>query len=113
MADSNGTGAGGQTRDNYTIGPLSREGSEPRLDQRSTELADCNTIPTWPPSPTDAHAWERVIRERPDLAPALTKKAEPQFRGMVDGRSHRVDELKALGNGVVPAVVALFLRRLQ
>ena len=71
------------------------------------------TIPTWPPSPSDAHAWERVIRERPDLAPALTKKAESQFRGMVDGRSHRVDELKALGNGVVPAVVALFLRRLQ
>ena len=71
------------------------------------------TIPTWPPSPTDAHAWERVIRERPDLAPALTKKAESHFRVLVDGRSHRVDELTALGNGVVPAVVARFLRRLQ
>ena len=90
-----------------------RESDSSASRSTGTELADCNTIPTWPPSPTDAHAWERVIRERPDLAPALTKKAESHFRGMVDGRSHRVDELKALGNGVVPAVVALFLRRLQ
>jgi hypothetical protein len=29
---------------------------------------------------------------------------------MDNGRSHRVDELKALGNGIVPAVVAEFLR---
>ena len=70
------------------------------------------TIPTWPPSPSDAHAWERVIRERPDLAPALSKEAESQFRRMDNGRSHRVDELKALGNGIVPAVVAEFLRRI-
>ena len=71
------------------------------------------TIPTWPPGPSQSDEWGRVLTDRPDLAPALTKKAESQFRGMVDGRSHRVDELKALGNGVVPAVVALFLRRLQ
>ena len=69
------------------------------------------TIPAWPPSPSDAHAWERVIRERPELAPALRKKAEQQICGMDNGRSHRVDELKALGNGIVPAVVAEFLRR--
>ena len=103
LADSEGRQSGESQTGNWG------EGAE----RGSTELADCNTISTWPPSPTDAHAWERVIRERPDLAPALTKKAESQFRGVVDGRSHRVDELKALGNGVVPAVVALFLRRLQ
>ena len=66
-------------------------------------------IPVWPPSPSDTDGWERVIRERPDLSPALTKEAEPQFRGVVDGRSNRVDELKALGNGIVPSVVAEFL----
>ena len=69
-------------------------------------------IPSWPPGPSQSDEWGRILTERPDLAPALTKKAESQFRGMVDGRTHRVDELKALGNGVVPAVVALFLRRL-
>ena len=69
------------------------------------------SIPIWPPSPNDTDGWEQLIRERPDLAPALTKEAESQFRGVVDGRSRRVDELKALGNGLVPAVLAEFLQR--
>jgi len=68
---------------------------------------------TWPPGPSQSDERGRILAERPYLAPALTKDALAQFRGMVDGRSYRVDELKALGNGVVPAVVALFLRRLQ
>jgi DNA (cytosine-5)-methyltransferase 1 len=139
MADSDGTGAGGQTRDNYTIGSLSREGSEPRLDQRGDSLGYSNinavqgmeqgtqqseyqrqvglpsgeaSIPTWPPSPSDADGWAEILMERPDLAPAATKEVESQFRGVADGRSHRVDELKALGNGLVPSVVAEFLRRI-
>jgi DNA (cytosine-5)-methyltransferase 1 len=68
-------------------------------------------IPVWPPSPNDTDGWEWVIRERPDLSPALTKEAESQFRGVDDGRSRRVDELKALGNGIVPTVLAEFLQR--
>ena len=68
-------------------------------------------IPVWPPSPGDADAWERVLRERPDLVPAVTKEAEREHGFLVDGRSHRVDELKALGNGIVPAVATEFLRR--
>ena len=71
------------------------------------------TIPVWPPGPSDGDGWAELIERRPDLAPALTKEAESQFRGVDDGRSHRVDELKALGNGVVPAVVAAFLRRVE
>jgi DNA (cytosine-5)-methyltransferase 1 len=81
---------------------------------------DMGDIPIWPPSPSDAHAWERVIRERPDLAPALSKEAESQFRGMVNGSSDRLDRppandrvnrLKVLGNGIVPQALAEFLRR--
>ena len=68
-------------------------------------------IPAWPPGPNQSDEWRRILTERPDLAPALTKEAEPQFRGVVDGRSNRVDELKALGNGIVPAVLAEFLHR--
>jgi DNA (cytosine-5)-methyltransferase 1 len=67
------------------------------------------SIPTWPPSPSDADGWAGLLAERPDLAPALTKETESQFRRVDHGRSHRVDELKALGNGIVPAVVAEFL----
>ena len=242
VADADGKGAGGQTRDNYTIGAFSRAGSEPRLDQRGRELADSTgersqrlqpegsgrrqpqaeagdgsgdaelaapgheglergigdsggeewqtspqieynrnrvrsefgfgdgaladseklprrvlrgqqpeqgeetgipsgiskrggapsqelggsdgkglqgrqqpvrgsayELPAWPPSPSDADGWADILRERPDLAPALSKEAESRFRGVDDGRPHRVDELKALGNGIVPAVVAEFL----
>jgi DNA (cytosine-5)-methyltransferase 1 len=74
------------------------------------ELAD---IPTWPPSPGDTDGWAELLAERPDLAPALDKEVESRFRGVVDGRSHRVDELKALGNGIVPAVAAEFIRRIS
>ena len=64
-------------------------------------------IPVWPPGPNDTDGWERVIRARPDLAPALTKEAQSRFRGVVDGSATGVDRrLRALGNGVVPAVAA-------
>ena len=65
----------------------------------------------WPPSPSDRDGWARLLAERPELAPALTKEAESEFRGAFDGPTHRVDRLKPLGNGIVPPVVREFLRR--
>ena len=67
--------------------------------------------PIWPPRPDDTEGWIAVLNERPDLAPALTKDALATICGVADGPTHRVDRLKALGNGVVPAVAAAFLRR--
>ena len=67
----------------------------------------------WPPGPTDADAWGRVLAVRPDLAPAV----EPDVRGGADGTSPRLDlarsdRLRILGNGVVPQQAAYAWRLL-
>ena len=66
-------------------------------------------LPVWPPRPDDIEGWVAVLNERPDLAPALTKDALATICGVADGATRRVDRLKALGNGVVPAVETAFL----
>jgi len=58
----------------------------------------------WPPGPTDTDAWAAVLAQRPTLEPAVC--------GMADGVAHRVDRLRILGNGVVPAQAALAFREL-
>ena len=65
----------------------------------------------WPPGPSDRDGWARLLAKRPELAPALTKEAESEFRGVAHGNPHRVDRLKALGNGICSPVVREFLRR--
>jgi DNA (cytosine-5)-methyltransferase 1 len=52
----------------------------------------------WPPGPSDRDGWRDVLAGRPDLEPALRRVAH--------GVPDRVDRLHALGNGVVPLVVA-------
>ena len=69
--------------------------------------------PKWPPGPSDTDRWERILGERPDLQPALTKDSLTAICGVADGATHRVDRLKACGNGVLPSVVAAFLRGLR
>jgi DNA (cytosine-5)-methyltransferase 1 len=65
----------------------------------------------WPPAPNDADEWARVLAVRPDLAPAV----EPEVRRVVDGMAGalalpRADQLRILGNGVVPAQAAFAFR---
>jgi DNA (cytosine-5)-methyltransferase 1 len=64
-------------------------------------------LPSWPPSPSD-DAWARILKTRPDLAPAI----ECPVRGVFNELSYRVDRLRALGNAVVPATAELAFRTL-
>jgi DNA (cytosine-5)-methyltransferase 1 len=123
-ANNGSDSSDGELADSLHDGPYRETGDEAKPGgnephDRVLERGDCATgrgvgdLPTWPPGPSDTDGWERVLRERPDLAPALSKEAECEHGLLVNGRSHRVDELKALGNGIVPSVVAEFLRRVM
>lgn len=74
------------------------EGRSLRDGGRSGERAP------WPPGPEDADGWSRVRRDRPDLEPAV--------RRVADGLANRVERLRLLGNGVVPAQAAAAWREL-
>jgi hypothetical protein len=64
----------------------------------------------FPPGPGNRDAWREIIRERPDLAPAI----ESEVRGVASGATggmdfSRADQLRSLGNLVVPLQGALAL----
>jgi len=76
-------------------------------------------LPEFPPSPDDHESWEWIITNRPDLAPAVTKEVESTLLRVPNGtagkldqsKTYRIQRLKMIGNGVVPATLALFLSR--
>ncbi|XAI95811.1 hypothetical protein [Microcystis phage Mae-JY24] len=78
----------------------------PQAGNRGQDTERGSRPMAFPPGPADYDAWASVLRERPDLAPALTREEEAQFQvcGVADGVSRRV-ALKALGNAVVPQQV--------
>ena len=66
----------------------------------------------WPPGPGSTEDWREVIEVRPDLAPAV----KPEVRGMADGVPRglaRTQQLRILGNGVVPQQAALAFQILK
>lgn len=65
-------------------------------------------LPLFPPGPGDTDAWQRILAERPDLAPAV----ESGVRGLANGLASRVDRLRAGGNGVVALQGAVAFRLL-
>ena len=77
-----------------------------------SSLSGCS-IRKFPPAPHDSEAWEEVLRERPDLAPATV---ELEVRGMANGMARGLDrtaQLRLLGNGVVPQQAALAFQILK
>jgi DNA (cytosine-5)-methyltransferase 1 len=133
MADSDGAHA---AADGCAVG-VRAEHAWPRLNGTDMEYAGCLTEPEpgnqanavvtcrnararsgwghgdldpgFPPSPDDTPAWRRILTERPDLAPAT----QPPLRGVADESSARMDELRALGNGVVPRQAEWAFRQLR
>ena len=71
--------------------------------------------PYWPFGPSEKQQWERLLEERPDLAPAVEKKTQSKILRTPDGdaswlelaNTYRSERLQALGNGVVPLTAAL------
>ena len=91
--------------------------SQRRRTQGDSELTPagigggCRPFP-WPPSPESTEDWREVIEVRPDLAPAV----KPEVRGMDDGVARglaRTQQLRILGNGVVPQQAALAFQILK
>lgn len=83
-----------------------------RLSDRQERKQDSDlgrSIPLFPPGPSDTDAWARIARTHPHLEPAVCKLAHGLAAG-VDNT--RVDELRMLGNGVVPLVAGHAIRSL-
>ena len=80
-----------------------------RADERTAWTTGC----PFPPGPGDTAAWQRVLAERPGLAPAV----ESGVRGVADGLAGGVDlpraaRLRLTGNGVLPQCAAYAFRTL-
>jgi len=72
-------------------------------------------LPDFAPGPADPR-WPAILRERPDLAPALESQicrmADGLPEGMDRAMSQRTKRLKALGNAVVPDCVEWIARKI-
>ena len=71
------------------------EGNGSARQTKSCERS--GVVPLYPPRPDDTRGWERVYTEMQTLIPTFCR--------VVDGATQQVDgQLRAIGNGVVPAV---------
>lgn len=104
--DHVGTTGGGQVSSirsdiqKFVLGDANREGRE---RPKHLDRQDQDWPAAWPPGPEDLAQWSEILAERPELCPAI----ESSVCGMVDGLTSWADQVRSLGNGVVPVVGAL------
>ncbi|WP_249158669.1 hypothetical protein [Bradyrhizobium tropiciagri] len=76
---------------------------EPSAGQFAVD--ECNARRSlFPPAPNDIDGWRDILEFWPEFEPAV--------RRMADGMVGRVDQLRMLGNGVVPLQAAYAVRTL-
>lgn len=95
-----GLGAGAELGNTECLGRIEDIQREPSRDVPYEGSG--NNLPLSPPGPSDADAWQRILRDHPYLAPAV----ESGVRVLVNGVAvvvdeSRTDQLRAGGNGVV------------
>ena len=85
-------------RSSINLGDTSIERLEGNGFARQTKSCErSRTVPLYPPRPDDTRGWERVYTEMQTLIPTFCR--------VVNGSTPQVDgQLRAIGNGVVPAV---------
>jgi DNA (cytosine-5)-methyltransferase 1 len=106
--------------DSDTIRFVAERGERHRGSERATEREHAiprEALSLFPPGPSDFARWADVLVDRPDLAPAV----ERPVRRVADGdagelgdpeQDSRSDQLRALGNAVVPLTAALAITTL-
>ena len=97
------------------VGGLSREREDGEVTEERRQFNE-SRYPLYPPGPGDREAWARLIARFPELEPTFCKdghmlpemqETESELRRTPDGNPSGVDlRLRAIGNGVVPAVAA-------
>jgi len=89
---------------------------------KEERIKTTGTLPLYPPGPGDRDGWARLIARFPELEPTFCKEGhlltkmqetESELRRTSDGTTRGVDlRLRAIGNGVVPAVAGRAFREL-
>ena len=104
LADTNSYGKSRAKRTSG-VGEYSKEMGDTSIERlegngfaRQTKSCErSRTVPLYPPRPDDTRGWERVYTEMQTLIPTFCR--------VVNGSTPQVDgQLRAIGNGVVPAV---------
>ena len=90
-------------------GALRHRARRQESERRGGGMADA--IPAFPPGPQDADAWRRVLEVEPGLEPAFCRVADGVPADVGEPRlRYRPDQLRCLGNAVVPVVAAYAFR---
>ena len=72
--------------------------------ERTAIEGSSGDVGLFPPGPADLDRWRTILARAPQLEPAICR--------MADGMASRVDQLRMLGNGVVPLEAAYAFRTL-
>ncbi|MCL5265160.1 MAG: DNA cytosine methyltransferase [Chloroflexi bacterium] len=76
--------------------------------ERDVQTRQPDTLGLFPPGPSELDEWRRVLEVEPSLEPAICRMADGLAPGLVKSSlAYQIDQLRVLGNGVVPLVAAV------